>query len=44
MGLQRIRLKAVACWNTARRVKMIIEKVSEEGALMFLNIGKKKNE
>ena len=40
VGLQRIRLKDLAIKNTARRVKMIIKKVLEEGALMFLNIGK----
>ena len=43
VSLQRIRLKAVAARNTARRVKMIIKKVLEEGALMFLNIGKERN-
>ena len=41
--LQRIRSKEDATWNTARRVKMIIKKVLEEGALMFLNIGKERN-
>ena len=36
-------MKEVAKRNTARRVKMIIKKVLEEGALMFLNIGKERN-
>ena len=43
MGLQRIRSKAEAPQNTAKRVKMIIKKVLEEGALMFLNIGKERH-
>ena len=43
VSLQRIRSKDSAPKNTARRVKMIIKKVLEESALMFLNIGKERN-